>query len=87
MLLKLKNEVIATGGCMSAHHSRIETIDQIAKSLGAQNSRDVAKLFGITTDQLDQLRYGTVDTKTAIVLAARANTLRAAADKLDEAAA
>lgn len=57
------------------------------KSLGAQNSRDVAKLFGITTDQLDQLRYGTVDTKTAIVLAARANTLRAAADKLDEAAA
>ncbi|OSQ02507.1 hypothetical protein [Corynebacterium diphtheriae] len=48
---------------MSAHHSRIETIDQIAKSLDAQNSRDVAKLFGITTDQLDQLRYGAVDTK------------------------
>lgn len=72
---------------MTSYHSRLETIDEIARTLGAQNSQDVAKLFGISIEQLDQLRYGTINQKTAITLAARANTLRAAADKLEKAAA
>lgn len=63
-------------------------LDELAAELGATSSQEAALLLGITTEQLEELRYGgAVAPGTAAALAQRAQQLRQVADTITDAAA
>lgn len=72
---------------MGKHRLRPGAIEELAAELGAKSSKDAALMLGITSTQLEELRYGDITPTTALALANRAQQLRRAADIIGTAAA
>ena len=59
-------------------------LQSIAEAIGAQSDAQLATFLGITTEQLEMLRYGRGSIDNAIVLLDRIQALRKTADALEK---